>query len=279
MTVEKTQTIESLLSQYDTISLDGLKDSRRLFDRIDMKYITDMKTIMQVLSQVDDQYDVLEIDNKHLFLYDTIYLDTPDYYFYGQHVDGTPLRAKVRTRHYVDADLTYFEVKLKSKDRTNKYRVEIPKEQHGMVGPEGWALYKDLYEKSYGETPTHELVPQTKTVYKRITLAHKTLPEKVTIDIDLTFDEKGRNPHEFKEIVVVEVKSETKENYMGTLLDQYGFGVRNHCSKYCLSLCYLDIAQQKEYFIETMRLMNHIEHLEEEVLDSVYHQVLAIHSA
>jgi hypothetical protein len=88
---------------------------------------------LEVLAKVEDQYDVLELNGKNIFLYDTIYLDTPDYHFYGQHVDGVPLRTKVRTRHYVDADLTYFEVKLKSKDRTNKYRVKVPKHHHGTI--------------------------------------------------------------------------------------------------------------------------------------------------
>jgi hypothetical protein len=123
--------------------------------------------------------------------------------------------------------------------------------------------------------PDHDLIPQTKTIYKRITLAHKTLPEKVTIDIDLVFDEDGKNPHQFNELVVVEVKSETKKNFMGKLLEAHGYGIRDHCSKYCLSLCYLDIAKQKEYFIETMQMMNQIENLEEEILDDLYHRVIA----
>jgi hypothetical protein len=177
--------LKETISNFDEISLEQLKQTRRLFSRIDTKYVTDLSTLFHLLSQIQDSYDILGIDGKHIFLYDTIYLDTSDYYFYKQHIDGTSMRTKVRTRHYVDTDLAYFEVKLKSRNnkKTHKYRIKIPTHTHGDIEQAGWKLYNKIYQKTYEAKPDHELIPQTKTIYRRMTLAHKTLPEKVTIDI------------------------------------------------------------------------------------------------
>lgn len=253
--------IKQTLENFDSITLQQLKESRRLFKRVDTKFVVDIHSLVHLLNEMSWTYDALDINDKKIFVYDTIYLDTPDYFFYNQHIDGVPLRTKVRTRHYVDSGLVYFEVKLKSKKFTNKYRIQLDESLHGSLNEQAWEFYKNLYFEAYWVMPDHSLIPQTKTVYKRITLAHKYMPEKVTIDLNLTFDEAGHDPFAFDQLVVVEVKSETKESEMSKVIEKYGYRQRKECSKYCLSLCYLDIANDKEYFANTMEMIDGIEAL------------------
>jgi hypothetical protein len=40
-------------------------------------------------------------------------MDTPNYFFYNQHENQEKSRTKIRTRHYVDSDLAFFEYKQK----------------------------------------------------------------------------------------------------------------------------------------------------------------------
>ena len=58
---------------------------------------------LDILQDLSEDFKALEIDEKRVFLYDNVYMDTQDYLFYNQHQNKVPSRTKVRTRHYTDA--------------------------------------------------------------------------------------------------------------------------------------------------------------------------------
>lgn len=65
------------------------------------------------MKELTQDYFVLSINNNSLFTYDNIYMDTKDLLFFHQHETGAKSRMKVRTRHYVDSHIAFFECKQK----------------------------------------------------------------------------------------------------------------------------------------------------------------------
>jgi hypothetical protein len=57
-------------------------------------------------------------------------MDTDDYVFQMQHQAKEKSRTKVRTRLYVDSDLSFFEYKQRQKKVTRKFRYEFPMNEH-----------------------------------------------------------------------------------------------------------------------------------------------------
>jgi len=58
-------------------------------------------------------FHILEIGGAKIFSYDNIYMDTKELDFYTAHNNGDLDRIKMRTRHYIESGLSYFEFKQK----------------------------------------------------------------------------------------------------------------------------------------------------------------------
>lgn len=182
----------------EPISLKGL-DKVKLMNRVDSKYIFHLRHLDEILQEVSPHYSVLEIREKRLFDYASLYFDTPDYGLYFQHHNGRANRVKMRYRQYLDTGDVFFEVKKKVKGmRTDKYRVKEPLiTDH--VTPEGEALLDRL------AVPHEGLVGMSWIYYKRITLAAHASEERATIDLAMKFvDANGRMS--FDNLVIAEVK-------------------------------------------------------------------------
>ena len=111
------------VAAFEPVSLAGL-DKVKLMNRVDSKYVFHRKHLDEILTEVAPHYAVLEIAEKRLFDYASLYFDTPDYELYRHHHMGKPNRVKLRYREYIDTGDVFFEVKKKIKGmRTDKYRV------------------------------------------------------------------------------------------------------------------------------------------------------------
>ena len=65
-------------------------------------------------------YKCVEIENKRVSQYQTLYYDTKDMKLYNEHHNGHLNRYKIRHRTYVDSNLSFLEVKFKNnKGRKN----------------------------------------------------------------------------------------------------------------------------------------------------------------
>ncbi|MFH1050969.1 MAG: polyphosphate polymerase domain-containing protein [bacterium] len=188
--------INSILSGFGTISLNDI-DSKDLLNRQDKKYIFHTELLPNVLSNMAENYSVLNIDNIRIFNYLTIYYDTDRHDFYIQHHNGKQTRNKVRSRYYKESNKTFFEVKSKTnKSKTIKKRVLLKEGQDGLIDfnkeisideiSEPISSAVNLLKKNLDISPTL-LKPRLSISYSRITLLHKVNNEKITIDFDISF--------------------------------------------------------------------------------------------
>jgi hypothetical protein len=225
---------QCLKANFDKISLPELEQVK-LMDRYDTKCFFHINKLPDLLKNLANHYRVLEIANLQCLQYDSLYFDTADFGFYYNHHNERSNRYKLRYRQYVESNkLTFFEVKFKSnKGRTIKKRVkctgiasQIPQESLPLLGETNL---------SYAA-----LVPVVRIQYKRITLVNNDFSERVTIDIQLSFEQENQ-AHQLPEIAIVEVKQD-KVNRRSPIMQVLH---NNHIhpgslSKYCLGmlLCY-----------------------------------------
>ena len=170
------QKITDILQAFEPISLAQM-ESVKLMNRIDTKYAVPMAVLPAILEAAQADYYVQEIDGKRIATYDTMYYDTESLDMYVRHHDRQLVRQKIRVRQYVDSDLTFLEIKRKNnKGRTKKKRITLPSEEM-----EAFVAAKSRYVWS-------ELSPKLRTVFHRITLVNKAKTERLTIDMDLVWD-------------------------------------------------------------------------------------------
>jgi hypothetical protein len=195
------ETIKDALNNFAPITLKEM-DNVKLMDRTDTKYVFRLDNLAAFLEQVKEDYRVLDVNGHRISRYESLYFDTKNFDLYLTHHRGRPNRYKIRCRKYVESDLHFFEVKFKNnKGRTIKDRV---KQQliDGSIKDKAEAL---LHEK----TPlfAEHLEAKLWVNYSRITLVNKHSPERVTIDVDLTFKSTDSDKT-IHNLVIAEVKQD-----------------------------------------------------------------------
>lgn len=208
-------------------------DSVALMNRTDTKFMLERSTVRSILQEISSQFRILEVNGIRLNRYETLYYDTEDLMFFRLHMNGKLNRYKIRNRKYLESDLSFLEVKFKSnKGRTIKQRVVIDDIELNP-SPES----EDFIETSSGiDLP---LKPQLWSHFTRLTLVHKTLPERLTIDLDLTFSTET-DTHRFEHLCIVELKQERLNRQSPFYRAAKKRGIRpNGVSKYCLGIAYL----------------------------------------
>lgn len=200
---------ESILQQFAPISLEEM-ESVKLMNRIDTKYVVTMRQLPLILDMAKEDYYAQEIDGKRLAAYDTVYYDTESLDMYIRHHDRQLVRQKIRVRQYVDSDLTFLEIKKKNnKGRTKKKRIVIP-----GFDPEAETIGKGKEQISVGDFVAaksrycwQELSPHLRTTFRRITLVNKAKTERLTIDLDLSWENRINGIRKsYNDLVIVELK-------------------------------------------------------------------------
>lgn len=224
-----------LTEGFEILSLESLNERALLQNRHDIKYVFPISMLNNILSALKQDYAVLSINNNCVFEYETMYYDTPELYFYQQHHLGRTNRIKVRKRTYVDANTHYLEVKIKNnKGLTEKFREPIAIEE-SKAPP---AAYNRFFSRFIPDTLTN--LQEILTVhYNRITLLHKTNIEKVTLDIAPCFMHDNQKAV-YQQLVIAEVKVETKENASFCALMKAHHIKARSLSKYCLGVISLN---------------------------------------
>jgi hypothetical protein len=181
-------------------------DSVKLMNRTDTKFLLTLEQLKSILLEVQSDYKVLVIDGRSLNSYETLYYDTNDFLFYRRHHCGKKNRYKIRKRKYVESNLTFLEVKFKTnKDRTIKDRTKLP------------SIDEDLnqVELDFIENETHlDLLfePKLWNRFQRITFVSLIMPERITIDLDLSFSYDEREIH-WENVVIAEVKQQRQNRH------------------------------------------------------------------
>jgi len=219
------------------LSLAELNERAPLLVRQENKYLISTDRFDEILTGLSDEFDVLTIDDRTVFTYDTVYYDTDDLLVYHQHVQGKRLRLKIRSRHYVDTGPCFFEVKMKgTRGRTIKQRLSYDGGRHGAVDENAMEFVEGSVNSFYGDSFTDRIDPTLTMRYHRLTLVGRGRPERVTVDFDLEFSEPdGATAQMPAGDLIIEVKSENGRGLADAALRRAGARPAK-CSKYCIGL-------------------------------------------
>lgn len=250
----QTKTYHDVLQNFAAITLNQLNAQASLMNRIESKYLIHEQELGELLKELQTDFHILEIGWKKIFTYDNIYMDTKELEFYHAHNDGNIDRIKMRTRHYIESGLSYFEFKQKKWSVMRKFRYDIDISQHGVLDQIAYEFMNDVYRSLYAEDFGKLVFPSLKTHYQRCTLVHKSTAEKITIDFNISAQQIRWISEQFdlKNLVIVEFKAETKDSPTKNVFDQYGMIASKPCSKYCLGNYFLGNVQQRDRFQPTI---------------------------
>ena len=249
------RSFSQIIGSFSPISLDEM-DGVKLMNRTDTKFAFKLDTLPVLLEKMQSFYRVLSIKDKLIHNYKSLYYDTIDRKFYLDHHNRRVNRNKIRFREYVGSDLTFLEIKRKNnKGRTIKKRIKVPKISDKLT----------LEQKQY----INKIVGQDINVeakqwinFSRITFVHKVQKERLTIDIDLTFNNK-ESSGDLKKIVIAEVKQErmsrSLSDFMKIAKELHILPIR--ISKYCMSTLELNPKLKQNRFKEKKIFINKLKQI------------------
>ncbi len=244
--------IEQIIQQFTPISLKEM-DGVELMNRTDTKFVVSLDNLLSILDEVRETYKILEVNGVRFSHYETLYYDTKEFLFYTRHHNGKKNRWKIRKRSYVDSHLNFLELKFKTnRGRTQKQRTKIP-----SIGVEINAEEENFIGRKSGID--FRLLPQVKNNFTRLTLVQPSLPERITIDLELSFEWNDQHK-DLKQIVIVEVKQENRNRLSPFVQALKKRHVREESiSKYCLGVAMLVPFVKKNNFKEKLIKVSKLE--------------------
>ena len=250
---------EKNLKSFAPISLAEM-DGIKLMKRVDKKYLTDRKRLIEILNDAAAQgYRIFENYGERLHGYDSVYFDTSELRMLTEHRRGKTVRQKVRTRVYRESGLCFLEVKRKNNHgRTKKKRTEAPSDcfedfrSNEKLG---------LWLKDHSDYRVEGIEPSLETSFNRITLVNKALSERLTIDCDVRFRNlRTGASYELGEAVIIELKQDGRlhSEMQDILLSHRVKPVR--VSKYCIGIVSTAPSVHPGRFKTKLRLIEKIKH-------------------
>ncbi len=241
--------LPQIVADFLPISLDEMDDVK-LMSRTDTKFAFKANKMPLLLQKLLPFYRVLAIDGKLIHDYKSLYYDTDNRKFYLDHHNGRVNRNKIRFREYVGSKLTFLEIKRKNnKGKTIKKRMKVD------------AISNELSEKQ--QNYIEKIIGRPMDVnakqwinFSRITFVHKTQKERLTIDVNLTF-ENSNEKGDMKHIVIAEVKQERmsrSSDFMRIAKEMHILPIR--ISKYCLTTLALNPKLKKNRFKKKVLFIN-----------------------
>ncbi len=207
---------------FEEISL-GEMSKIKLMNRVDTKYITSFDKAIDLLELMKKHYYVLSINDKRALRYNNIYYDTIDYEMHRDHHNRRLPRQKVRVRKYLDSGEMFLEIKNKTnKRRTIKKRIKIEslEDVNNNAG----------FLEEYSNYRLQDLSPSIENKFYRLSLASKSLNERLTIDFFLNFyNHRTEMVNKLSGISIIELKQEgraiskAKELFLKLRIKQNGF--------------------------------------------------------
>jgi hypothetical protein len=243
-----------LVPQFDPVSLQQLDAKASMLERLDNKYVVDDHALRQAIPELARHFDILQIDGKREFTYQTCYFDDPQRTSYFDHHRGRRKRCKVRVRKYLEAQLCFVEVKLKDKRGvTVKKRLKYALDKYGMLDAAAWAHIRTAYGELYGGEFGQALEPAVEMRYRRITLVAKDGGERMTIDRALVFSGDAGSCTIDPGMCVVETKSANANGIADKILRALHQHPTRRCSKYCVAMATLQAVHKHNRFLPALR--------------------------
>jgi VTC domain len=250
-----TENSEAWLARaFAPIGLTELNAKAAMLERIDNKYVVRADVLAQAVAQLALRFDILEIDGKRSFIYETCYFDDADRHCYFDHHQGRRQRAKVRVRKYLDAGLCFVEVKLKDKRGiTIKKRMRYALEKYGTLDAQAVAHVRQAYRDQYERDFEHALEPSLEMSYRRLTLVAKDGGERMTVDGGIRFHAGDEVRATEGDVFVVETKSASGNGIADKVLRSLHQHPTNACSKYCVGMSMTGAVRRHNRFLPALR--------------------------
>lgn len=246
-----------LAGPFRAIGLPQLNANAAMLERRDNKYVLQAAPLRQALAALARHFDILEIDGKREFGYDTCYFDDPDRTSYFDHHRNRRRRCKVRIRKYLDAQLCFVEIKLKDRRGiTVKKRLDHPVGKHGVLDAGAWAHIRGAYRALYGLEFTQALQPAMSMRYRRITLVAREGGERMTIDRNLVFSGPSGARVIDDGLFLLETKSGNANGIADKILRSLHQHPVRRCSKYCLGMAALREVSKYNNFMAALRQLH-----------------------
>lgn len=249
-----------LIGGFDAITLDQLNQKAEMLSRIDNKYVVDRWDMERVLPDLLKEFDILEIDERRAFTYDTRYFDDAQRSAYYEHHQGLRKGFKVRVRRYADAGLCFLEVKVKgNRGMTIKHRLPYAHEDLDALTPQAIEFARATYCGHYNKAFEYDLNQALDVRYQRITLVAKSGGERMTIDAKLHFSTSGKSLDATSDVFIVETKSALGRGFADKCLRRNHARPTKKCSKYCIGMAALGEVSRWNRFMPTMRRLRLVE--------------------
>lgn len=239
------------LSAFDPVSLSEVNRLTALLRRVDTKYVVPPSMLPALLDEWSSTHSVLEIDEKRVSHYRSVYYDTAAFDLFRAHHAGAGNRVKLRVRSYTESDLSFYEEKIRTNQGiTDKHRVRLM----------GTTLLSELLSNSQHLYPRHlqqsALRATLQVEYDRITLVSKKNDERITIDVGLMFRTEEDRSVSFNDRIIVEVKH-ARGVRSGAHNIFRRLGIRaGSISKYCLGILSLYPQVKQNRFKLPLRILD-----------------------
>jgi hypothetical protein len=251
--------LEWLTDCFNGISLEDLNAKAGMMARMDNKYVLRRSELKRVMPELAKRFDILDIDQRRIFTYDTRYFDDAGRSAYQEHHQGRRQGFKVRVRRYADAGLCFLEVKVKGlRGMTVKHRIPYNPAQSGYLTNAAVEFARNVYSDHYGKPFGYRLQWAMDVRYKRITLVAGDGGERMTIDTDLQYWSSKRSLSLGTDVFIVETKSDQGRGFADKCLRNVHERPLKKCSKYCLGMAALGEVSRYNLFMPTMRKLGMI---------------------
>jgi hypothetical protein len=181
--------LDEVTEGFSAVGLEEVDRRAALQRRVDKKYLVTPDTLGSLLRSLRSDHEILEIEGRHVFEYESTYFDTASLECFHQHVEDRRPRYKARTRCYVDTGSCFFEVKVKRTDgETVKRNLEHDPDQRDEILPDARDLLVHTLTECGVETTGEAPEPKLVTRFRRVTLAARERPERITLDFGIELD-------------------------------------------------------------------------------------------
>ena len=188
------------LSHLPTASETLLTD-RALLKRTDTKFVLPTRELPALLNALEPtDYGAVRHEGGATFAYETVYFDTPGRALLRAHHRGQRPRCKVRIRHHLSRQLSFFELKQKGpNDATSKQRIPIEFKSEAIDDRARMVL------RNGNRLPDDPLGHAMRIGFERTMLVGVETPERISIDTALCFSDDATNAR-LEDLAIVEVK-------------------------------------------------------------------------
>ncbi|WP_432901418.1 polyphosphate polymerase domain-containing protein [Micromonospora matsumotoense] len=226
------------LAPLTPIGLTELTERAALQTRFDRKYLLPVAEIPHLLAGLDRTDQVLEIDGRRAFRYESIYFDTADLVSFRLTARRRRRRFKIRTRTYLDSGLCWLEVKTEgTRGGTVKERLPYRLDDSGTLTP--GRPFVDGVLAALSSGPALTFSPTLTTSYLRSTLYLPATASRATIDVALRWEDHRGRRLALPELAIIETKTGSTASHVDRLLWRQGHRPVA-ISKYATGLAALD---------------------------------------